>query len=415
MSKIGPTLDERLLPAQVRLLRRASDASAQHGVALFLVGGTVRDVLLGDRPIDLDLSAVAATPQFASSLAREVDARVVARSQFGTAKLKVGDVSIDLATARNESYARPGALPEVSPGSIEDDLRRRDFSINAMAISLAPDDWGALVDPFGGRRDLERGLIRVLHAQSFVDDATRILRAARYGQRLGFRIEEGTESLLARDLAYLDTIKGDRVRHELERIFREDKAASILRLAQELGVLSAVYPTLSLDETALANLQDIRSEPEAERALLFVSVLACSVPADDHPGLIARLNMDTRWARTVRDTGSVRESLDRLKEPDLRPGQLYGMLRRFDTEAIEGCRLATDDPLVAQRLKTYLTELSHVKTGLNGDDLIALGVPRGPTIGKLLEDLLAARLDGLVATREDEEDFVSRRLADGPG
>ena len=407
-------MDERLSPAQVRLLRAAADVSVRHGVELYLVGGTVRDILLGHRPVDLDISAAGATPKFASTLARELKGEVLARSRFGTAKLLISGGLIDLALARKESYPRPGALPKVEPGSVEDDLGRRDFTINAMAISLAPNAWANLVDLFDGGRDLERGLIRVLHPESFVDDSTRILRAVRYAARLGFHFEEDTERLLRRGLGYLDTITGDRLRHELERIFLEDRVQPILGLATELGVLSAIHPALALDETALANLQGVHAEPVAETALVYVSVLSYSVPTGQHPGLIARLNMDTRWAKVVRDTGSVRDAFVGLRDPKLRPSLIHSLLRGLDAAAIEGCRLATHEPQIAEHLKLYTGKFRHVRTSLNGDDLIALGVPEGPVIGNLLEGLLAAKIDGLLATRDDEERFVSRRLSSGP-
>ena len=413
MPNLAPTIDQRLLPAQARVLRLAASASERHGVGLFLVGGSVRDILKGHETIDLDLSAVGGTPELASLLARELEGEVVARSQFGTSKLKIGDTAIDLAAARKESYANPGALPTVVPGSIEEDLARRDFSINAMAISLAEASWGELLDPFDGRADLQEGLIRVLHSESFIDDATRVLRAVRYADRLGFRLETITKDLLRRDLSYLDTIKGDRIRHELERIFREDRSGSMLELAQELGVLSAVYPPLRIDGAALRKIHRLRTELEAEKDLLLVSLFAYSVPVGDLPGLIARLNMDTRWARVVRDTGSVRGAFGEFREPDLRASQLYGLLHRFDITAVRGCALASEDPVVVQRLEWYDRELRRVKTALNGDDLIVLGMPQGPKVGKLLEALLAARLDGLITTRQDEESFVARRLQEG--
>ncbi|MCH7787076.1 MAG: hypothetical protein IIC22_06160, partial [Chloroflexi bacterium] len=158
MPNIAPILDDQLNPAQARILKRAGRISSQHGVALYLVGGTVRDAMLGHRAIDLDLSVVSDDPAFASVLADGLDGEVVASSHFGTSKLKIGDIVIDLAMARKETYAYPGALPSVSPASIDEDLARRDFSINAMAVSLSPDTWGDLLDPFDGRGDLQRRL-----------------------------------------------------------------------------------------------------------------------------------------------------------------------------------------------------------------------------------------------------------------
>ena len=383
-------------------------------VGLHLVGGTVRDILLGCGTGDLDLSAAGATVEFADTLAAELGGQVVARSRFGTAKISVGDAALDLAMARQEVYACPGALPTVSEGSVQQDLARRDFSINAMAISLNVDEWGELLDPFGGRGDIADGLVRVIHPGSFIDDATRTLRAVRYAQRLGFRLALETERLLTRDLRYLDTIKGDRVRHELERIIEEESAASIFNMARELGVLTAIYPALDLDDSVISAFQAIGSLPGSERTSLLVSLMAFSVPTGHHSGFIARLNMGTDWAGVVTDTVAIRDSFERLSVANLRPSQIYDELRRYDLAAVRGCALATDDGLLAQRLELYANELRHVVAALRGDDIIALGVPEGPMVGTLLQEIMAARLDGLLADREDEERFVSGRLEGGP-
>ena len=410
MSNLAPILDQRLVPAQAHLLRLAANASAQHGVELYLVGGTVRDMLLEQSPVDLDLSAVGGTPEFVATLAHELNGEVVAHSQFGTSKLKAGDTTIDLAIARSESYEHPGALPAVAPGSIHEDLARRDFTINAMAVSLEAEGWGELVDPFDGQRDLQLTLVRALHPDSFIDDSNRILRALRYAQRLGFRLEPATDRLIRRDLRYLDAIKGDRVRHELQRIFLEDNAASILQMAQELGVLSAIYPGLGVDERVLATLRQASAEPEADKELLLLVLLTYSLPTSELPGIVSRLNMVSSWARVVRDAGAVKNNFDSLRTPDLTPSRIHALLRGAGVEAVRGCALAVDDDLVVQRLEHYLTELRHVNTMLKGDDLIALGVPQGPMVGRLLNGLLAARLDGELVSREDEEDYVARRL-----
>ena len=410
MSNVAPIMDRRLAPSQLNTLSLVAGASGQRGAEPYLVGGTVRDLLLGGQPADLDLSVVGGAPGFVDILANELNAEVVARSQFGTSKLRIDDTVIDLATARKESYAYPGALPTVSPGSIQEDLARRDFSINAMAVSLSSRTWGDLLDPFNGQRDLRDGLIRVLHPESFVDDATRILRAIRYAQRLGFRLESTTEVLIGRDLTYLDRIKGDRVRRELERVFCEQRVASILEAARELGVLSAIYPPLTVDDSMLAKLQQVATAPANGRALLVVSLLAFSLPTGDEPGLIARLNMDTRWAKMVRDTVSIRDAFDKLSSPSVRPSQLYHLLDGLDAVAIRGCAIATEEPLIAQRLELYQAELWHVKPHLNGDDLMALGVPRGPMVGRLLDEILTARLDGVLGSVEEERQLVARRL-----
>ena len=415
MSNEAEDLRRRLAPAQLELLKRASVASAEEGVALFLVGGTVRDILSHTLPGDLDLVAEGGPPDFASTLAAQLDGEVAARSQFGTAKLRIGETTFDLAAARKEVYARPGALPDVSAGSMDDDLARRDFSVNAIAVSLGETTWGELLDPFQGKADLRRRVVRVLHTNSFVDDATRILRAVRYSQRLGFHLEEETERLIRRDVHYLDSISGHRVRNELERIFREPGVASVLEAAQDLGVLEAVHPALSLDPKMPSRLRLLRSESEAEEELRLLAALVFSAPAEELSSVIDRLNMDGRWARVVRDVGGTKADLPRLGAQRLRRSEVYTLLRHRHPTAIEGCAVATEEPLVRERLELYLTDLRHVKTALRGGDLLALGVPEGPMVGELLEKVLMARLEGLLSTREDEESLVRRSLGESSG
>ncbi len=409
MSNLAETLRTRLSPEHLAPLQTASEVAARQNAGLYLVGGTVRDLLLGYASTDLDLSVVGDTEAIVGSLAAALEGEIVARSQFNTFKLSAGEIRLDLAMARRESYARPGALPAVQPGSIDDDLARRDFSINAMAISLGQDGWGECLDPFGGGRDLERRLIRVLHPRSFQDDATRILRAIRYAARLGFRIEEETEALLRRDIGCVDSISGDRVRHELDRVLEEEKAPAILVSAQRLKILAAVHPALRLDESMLDSLKEV---PDVEEDLpaVLLSLLTLRATAEERSELVTRLNMDARWRTLVEDTGVVAERLEALGNPLLRPSQMHSLLDGRAPAAIRAVALSSGDPGIERNLDSYLRKGLHEKTILRGGDLIAIGVPEGPTVGRLLKDLLAARLDGLVETREEEQTFVARRL-----
>ena len=409
MSNLAETLRTRLSPEHLAPLQTASEVAARQNAGLYLVGGTVRDLLLGYASTDLDLSVVGDTEAVAGSLAAALEGEIVARSQFNTFKLSAGEIRLDLAMARRESYARPGALPAVQPGSIDDDLARRDFSINAMAISLGQDGWGECLDPFGGGRDLERRLIRVLHPRSFQDDATRILRAIRYAARLGFRIEEEPEALLRRDIGCVDSISGDRVRPELDRVLEEEKAPAILVSAQRLKILAAVHPALRLDESMLDSLKEV---PDVEEDLpaVLLSLLTLRATAEERSELVTRLNMDARWRTLVEDTGVVAERLEALGNPLLRPSQMHSLLDGRAPAAIRAVALSSGDPGIERNLDSYLRKGLHEKTILRGGDLIAIGVPEGPTVGRLLKDLLAARLDGLVETREEEQTFVARRL-----
>ena len=411
--QIISVLEEHLAAVHHGLLQAAGEAASHHGLDLFLVGGTVRDLLLGLPPRDLDLSAVGLTDTSVRSLAAELDGRVASSSQFGTFKLNVRDTTVDVAMARNERYRAPGELPEVSPGSLADDLARRDFSINAMAVSLAPGSWGTLIDPHGGRRDLENRVVRTLHQESFVDDATRILRAVRYSARLDFPIEPDTLAALRRDIRYLDAIKGDRVRHELERIFDEERATVALAAARDLGVLRAIDSGLSAEDATLARLSRL-AVTEPDRALIFLCSLVYGTSPRDAARLTTRLNLGARSSRAVHDSLSISQSAEELRSPRLPPRRIHRLLRGLDPIAVRAALLTASEPALAEHLRQYLCELRHVTTVLNGDDLLAMGVPEGPKIGHLLDELLAARMDGLLVTREDEEQLVLSRTAQGP-
>ena len=413
MTNLAAILETRLLPEQLRLLRDAGAAATGMGVGLYLVGGTVRDLLASRATVDLDLTAAGGPEDFPDLLAARLEGEVEARSQFGTAKLKAGGIEVDLAAARTESYAHPGALPTVAPGGIDRDLARRDFSINAMAISLGTETWGELKDPFQGRRDLDRGVVRVLHEGSFIDDATRMLRAARYAGRMGFRLEAETERLLKRDLAQLGGISGDRVRRELERFFAEERAVAILGAAQALGVLAAVHPALEIDAAAV---HDRLAELKGRLPLTgpwLLAVLVFSGDPSSRTAIITRLNLDSNWAGVVRDVGSVRDAMPLLGQATVRRSQVHAALRHLDPASIVGCAIAVEDVLVSERLELFLTELRRVRPLLGGNDVMALGVAEGPPVGKMLSRLLDARLDGLISTREDEERLV-RRGVEGP-
>ena len=408
MSNIADMLSAALAPEQRELLRRAAVESARRGVRLYLVGGALRDALLGRPVADVDLVCESGGADFGRDLAAALGGEVLAPSQFGTYKIRAGDVTFDLAMARTETYAHPGALPAVRPGSMRDDLARRDFAINAMAVELRGDSWGELLDDFGGVRDLRAGLVRTLHDDSFRDDATRIVRALRYAGRYDFRIEEATRLALNRDLRYLDTISGDRLRRELEQVFDESRAAAILRLLRDWGALRAIHPQLDADDATLALIDEAAVDGPIMRPVLLSSLVS-SLPADAVPTLVRRLNMGADWARVVRDTVALRGVVDRLGRAGLRPSEVDGLLSAYHEHALHSCALKAGEP-AARWVRGYLDELRHVRPLLGGNDLLALGVERGPAVGEVLRELRCAHLDGEVRSREDEVAFVRRRL-----
>lgn len=390
-------------------LHVAAKAAEERGQRLYLVGGAVRDLLLQrPAPMEFDLVVEGNAPSLARRLAKAGD-KVVVHRRFGTAKLHYGNLSIDFVTARSETYARPGALPEVKPGTIHDDLSRRDFTINAMAIDLSPAVFGQLLDPHNGKGDLERGLIRILHDRSFIDDATRILRALRYEQRLGFSLEGNTERLLRQNASMLDTISGARIRHELELILKEEYPERILERAERLGVLRVLNPSLRGDGWLAGRFEQARQKGVSD-PMLYLLLVIYRLTEEESERLITRLNISGELARNVRRVLKLKRDLHSLAATGLAPSATYKMLKHYPHQVLVACALASYNAAARSQLELYLDRLRYVKSSLDGEDLKRMGVPPGPRLGRMLEGLREAKLDGKIGTREDEVALVRRWL-----
>jgi len=406
-------MEQYLSPESLRLIQKAGALAAEKRLGIYLVGGVVRDVLLGRANSDLDLVVEGNAVGLAESLAGEVGGRLIVHRRFGTAKIRTGNLTIDLAMARAETYARPGALPSVRAGSIHDDLARRDLTVNAMALRLDPTNFGKLVDPFDGQQDLESKLIRILHDRSFIDDATRMLRAVRYEQRFAFRLEATTEKLLRQNVAMLGTISSDRIRHELELILKEERPEKALKRAGDLGLLGEVHPALKGNgwlEKRFVKAREVASPPTPT---LYFALLTYPIGVRDCEDLIARLKMPGTVSRVILDTARLRGQMPLLDAPDLPPSAICGSLQEYSPTSVLACAIVADSALFQERMDLYLTRWRHVRTALDGSALQKLGVPSGPRLGRMLKALYRAKLDGKIGTREDETELVQRWLSQG--
>ncbi len=360
--------------------------------------------MLGRASEDLDLVAEGDTARLAAKVADELAAKVVIHSRFGTATVKVDKNRLDLATARKETYSRPGALPKVTTGSINEDLHRRDFTVNAMALGISGPLAGKLLDPASGLKDMEQGLIKSMHCGSFQDDATRIFRAVRYEQRLGFRLAAETGRRLgeALDAGMLTTISSDRLRRELARMLSEEKHVQTLLRAGNLGVLRSLYRPL---EDA-AWLKSLPKNGAQIQPLALVAALAYPMTSNEGDFFIKRLNMPSLWATAVRDMTFLTGLEKPLDAPGLSPSSLYHTLKGRSLHSITALLNLTSNCVAKERLTSYLERQRFVRPILRGGDLVALGVPKGPMVGKILHRLQDARLEDQVKTRKDETCFA---------
>jgi tRNA nucleotidyltransferase (CCA-adding enzyme) len=389
---------ERLLPA----LEGLSPA--------FLVGGAVRDLLLGLRTVDLDVAVEGDARAAARELAQRLDGEVVEHERFGTATVRAGDLTVDLAATRRERYVEPGALPEVEPAGLAEDLGRRDFTINAMAVDLNGDCVGDLEDPHGGREDLDMKVIRALHGRSFIDDPTRLLRALRYEARLGFRMEEQTERL-AREAAAgagFSTVSGARVRDELMDLLSESESAAAVARMHELDLDRALDPALQADPDLVASAQLASAETGADRALAGLAALVSSAPEELREWL-EDLNLGRPATYAVMRAAVKGPQLASTLRNELAPSAVHAVLSCEPPEAL-ALALARGAP--GEPLLSYVADLRGVRLEISGDDLLEAGVPESPELGRALEETLRRKLDGELSGR-DEELRVALAIARG--
>jgi len=405
---LAGSIKEQLPTDIINFIRGAGDIAEKRQQRLYLVGGVVRDLLLERPNLDIDMVVEGDAISLAQGIADVIQAKVTTHPRFGTATLKWGKRSADFITARTENYARPGALPTVRSGTIRDDLARRDFSINAMAIELNPRRYGELIDPFEGRLDLEKKLVCVLYDKSFTDDATRIWRALRYEQRLDFRIEPVTLLLIKRDLDMLKTLSGDRLRHELELVLKEELPEKTLIRADELGVLAELHPALKGDGWLLKTFAAARERDEKIIPQLYMTILCYRLTPNEQEQLIKFFRLPKAMAQVLRDTLAIKEKIKELAIPGQAPSIIYDLLQSYCPTAYTAVSIAAGSETVVEHIELYLNVLKDVNPTLSGDDLKKLGVPTGPRIKEVLDLLREARLDGKIDSQKEEEEWVKR-------
>lgn len=383
--------------------------ASEKNVPVFLVGGQVRDAVLEISVRDLDFVLVGDAPALAADIADRLGGQFTVHSRFGTATVYIEGYHVDIVTARKESYSFPGSLPETSPSDLDDDLARRDFSINAMALPLSGNN-PKIIDPFGGLKDLSDGLIRVLHSDSFADDPTRMMRAVRYEQRLGFNITVDTLLELGQTISrgHISAVSGDRWRQELYRVFWEYESVPILIRLMQLGILQGIHPALT-DARAVNKLLGQSEIPSSH----LISALVANMNSVDGDSLSQRLNMPSDLTRIVRDTITLGGLKSSISAPDLKISEICRILDALEPGAIEATVRFTSEPLLSERLIRYLREWRQLRGFLTADDLLDMGIPSGPRIGKILRELRSALLDGLVSNMADERTLIGEIIQRG--
>lgn len=417
-----------LLPREiVSLMNRICRFANSRGAGAFVVGGLVRDLILGAKNLDLDIVIEGDAIKIGRFLARELKAAIVVHRKFGTCSVITKDrLKIDLATARKEVYEEPGALPTVEFSSLKDDLIRRDFTINAMAVSLNQESFGRLIDFFGGERDLSKGRIRVMHDGSFIDDPTRIFRAVRFEQRFGFVIDRHTEDLIknAIDKEMFDRVAPQRIRDEIVLILKEEEPLKALRRMAELDELRFLHPGIRLDSDLIALYGSIAKtlawydasgfrRRSIDRWLVYLMALFGRLSYNEVSKVcdrfVFRRGERLRILSYKRRANAAMDAL--AAKAGCPPSRVYRIFEPLSFEVSLLIMAGTGSKLVRARIRDFFERYNGARISIKGEDLKAMGLEPCPEFKTILKKILYAKIDGALKTKKDELEYAKKLIA----
>jgi len=395
----------------ITVLDKIIEITSKKKVKCYLVGGAVRDIILGKTPKDLDFVVERKADIIAKELAIETNGEVLNNSEFGTSKLSIDKSIFDIANSRSETYAHPGALPDVTQNSIDKDLWRRDFSINSMALALSPDEEWQILDPTDGLLDVAKGIIRILHDKSFVDDPTRIFRAVKYAVRFGFAIEEHTMNLIETCIKsnHINQISGHRILSELSQITEEENYIATTKLLSSLRILSSIHSKLEISDALLDRLNKLKTLPILGTSKLL-NLLLSDINTENINSICSRLDLSPKTKQILYDIQTIKQNSKSLSSCNILNSALMKTLDKLDIEAVSLMQIISESESLRENLSKFLETLHFIKPKIEPKQIICLGIPPGPQIGVLLADIRLAVADGILKTETEEKQFILDKI-----
>jgi tRNA nucleotidyltransferase (CCA-adding enzyme) len=412
---LSPVMKEKFPKELLEILILAGKVAKDLNYSAYLVGGSVRDLFRGESNLDIDIVIEGNGITFARHLSKQLHAKVKTHQRFGTAVIITQTMKFDVATARTEYYESPAALPKIETSSIKKDLYRRDFTINTLAVKLNPENFGQLLDFFGGQRDLREKTIRVLHNLSFIEDPTRAFRAVRFAERFDFKLSKHIIPLIktAVRINLFNKLSGSRLYDELNLIFHETEPLRTIKSLSELDLLKFIHPNLVLSkelEQTFESIQETLSwfkllflEEEINKSHLFLMAFFEGLKGNEREKALQRLAVPPRAKREILE--GIEKSKTALSEMNkiLRDEKLiYYEFKTLDAPTILFIIAKARDERQKKAISLFLTTLRKIKHALTGKDLKAMGYKPGPVYNKIFKSILDARLDGKIKSREEE-------------
>jgi tRNA nucleotidyltransferase (CCA-adding enzyme) len=407
----------------IAIIKRIGRFADKHNIRAFLVGGFVRDIFLKIKNFDIDIAVDKQGINFAQFLSKKLNLKIISHQRFGTAILSLGNLKVDIATLRKEAYPYPGSLPVVREGSLADDLARRDFSVNALAVGINKDDFGMVFDHFNGLADIEHKDLRVLHDKSFLDDPTRILRLVRFAARFNFSIETKTLNLLkqARLAGALENMQKQRVREELFLIFEELEPEKAIKLLDKLYGLKFIHKNLRLAAADYQRSVKVRevcdwferefySRRKIDIWLMYFIVFLSGLEVDELEAICKDFVLKRGESIRLLSFKRSQDIFKKLNKASLKPSEVYNILNPLSYEVILLFFAEIKNKQARRHIINFFKRYNLTRIKLTGNDLKKLGVRPGPRFKELLGLMFKQKLNSRLLTKYQELSALKRLI-----
>tara|TARA_Y100000814_G_scaffold192126_2_gene140903 strand:+ start:9223 stop:10473 length:1251 start_codon:yes stop_codon:yes gene_type:complete len=391
-----------------KLLNKAEIAAQSSSVKLYLVGGPVRDLLLGNIIHDLDFLIDGEIDSFIHEFSKVINSQPISSSQFKTFKYRIGDNEIDIALARTEVYPFPGSLPNIKPSNIHEDLYRRDFTINAIALQLFPKPY-KLIDPVNGIEELKNKRIKIIHEKSFQDDPTRIFRAIRYSSRFDFPIEQKTIDLIHQDMNFISSLSGKRILNELIKYLSENDTSNSLSSLTKYNILQFIDNNFPSNEEFITRLHVFKNEKYSlnEKEVLLLAILCSNMNQIQLNKFITRFSLSKKQTKILIDLNQINKKISSISVMK-KASSITNLFDKYEIKALKFASIITENNKFTQMVNSYINIWSNIKPYNNGNEITKILSIDKTKLSSIIQKVRDAIINGQISSKADEMKFLKK-------